>query len=322
MKEKLSSFQIEKKLIRKLYLDLGKSGVEFFNIKMRFSSIKSFSDIEQEVQMRFIYALCEELYIEIFSKDKLRKYIFEMLLIFYNKHEVYSFMFWMDFFKGMPPINFLQHFFGQEIGNHLCNIYEKKINYNNIRHSNDINQYTFVYSLIIDLTKDNEFIRKKLISNFIKYLMYGESKSFKLKSFINIHNNVNSNQFISNINEFFQKNSNEIENNLKKKSFEVIDTLHDFIKNNDNLENYQIPNSKKIDINEIIFMLGRYIGRPEANKIVHSAMRNLSIRDINLNENYVKKNFVDFIIEKSEIGSYSKQKQKMIKTLLFMLLKM
>jgi hypothetical protein len=313
---------VEKKLVRRLYLDFGDSGVEYFNRKMKLSSLNSLNDIDKEVQLSFIYGLCEELYGDILKKDHFNKHILTIFLSLYDWLDVYSFIFWKHFFKGTPPINFIYYFFGLDIGKSLNLIHEKKYHKKNLIFFNDIDQFEFVSSLINDLTKDNFFIRKSIFSNFTRYLIYGENKSLKLKSFMNINKNSDNNILLSEINDYVTSNINLDNKNILMKSFEVLDSLKTSSNTRNPTININQKQLKHIDEDQIIYMLGRYLDRQEADMIVYKAKKALAISNFNLCSDNIKKEFVSYIIHRSEIVNYSKQKQKMIKTLLFMLLKM
>ena len=313
-------FEKEKKLIKLFSFDFGNLGSEFIKQRLSHLEINSLSEVDNEVQLKIVFDLCYELYSDILNKESLMKKIKTILLSFFDKYEVYSFLFWRENFKH-DSIEFLDHFFGKDISESLIKMHLQKHKIKNIKDKDEIEKFNFVNTLLYELTKENLFFRKSMISNFTKYLIYGESKSLKLRGFINLNKNIEGDKFLSSIKNYINlKSKNQISND--NKIFEVIDSLQNLIEQKKEIEIIYQSETKNIDLNEIKNMLSRYIGKIESNKIVNNALNEFSIRDINKTDNYIKRNFVNFILEKSEINSYSKQKQKMIKTLLFMLLKL
>lgn len=312
-------FEKEKKLIKLFSLDFGNSGIEYIKNKLNSLEINSLSELEEEIQLKIVFDLCYELYSDILSKESFMKKIKRILLLNFDKYKVYAFLFWRENFKH-DSIEFLYHFFGKEISESLISIHKKNNKIEKINYLDEVQKFELINCLINKLTKDNLFIRRSLISNFTKYLIYGKSRSLKIKYFIKINKNPEGEVFLNNIKNYIDINSKKEQNN--NKIFEVIDSLQNLIQKNKKIEIMYQSKIKDINLNEIKNMLSRYIGKIESNKIINKGLNEFSIIDINKTENYIKRNFVNFIIEKSEINSYSKQKQKMIKTLLFMLLKL
>ncbi|MFT4305197.1 MAG: hypothetical protein ACMXX8_03815 [Candidatus Woesearchaeota archaeon] len=311
-------FEKEKKLIKLFSFDFGNLGTEFIKQRLKIIGINALYEVNEEVQLKIVFDLCYELYSEILSKESLMKKIKIILLSSFDKYEVYSFLFWRENFIH-DSIEFLYHFFGKDISELLIKIHIQKNKINNIKDKDEIQKFNFVNTLINELTKENLSFRKSLNSNFTKYLIYGESKSLKLRGFLKIRDNKEDINFLSNLKNYISFN---IDKKNDKKFVEVIDLLEDIIDEKKIFNEIQSNFKKEIDMNQIKNMISRYIGENESNKILKNGLNEFSIRNINQTNNLIKRNFVNYIIEKSEISSYSKQKQKIIKTLLFMLLKL
>ncbi len=305
---------IEKRLIQKLDTDFGEAGLEYLEVKKKAKGITNLNSITHYAQKRFIIELCHGLYDEIEPGNKFREFILNLFINLYGFTEAEESVIWRDYFKGIPPINFLNFFFGKTVGNNLKKIEENRIRVNNVNFEDDPVQFSFIINLIGRIFKNYPFLKNIMNSIFTKYVLYGEEKSkIKFKDFV-IANNVEETLFS------FKGYLMENMNNENMKDIQdvigIIDLTKDVSFTKSNKINKKSGVGIKIKRNietKIKGELGKYINQEELSYLIKSAKKSANITDFASANSKEKEKFLNKILENSSVTSSSFQRENLIR---------
>lgn len=307
---------IEKKLLQNLYMDFGYAGYEYLNAKKKQRNIRLLDNEPLHLQQRFIIDLIYELYEGILNKERFRELILRIFIDIYGLEEAFSHYYWEIFFKGCPPIKFILLFFGKDIGYKLIEIEENKKNILNIYEKEDALQYQFVKELIDDLFSEINHIHEDINSIFSKYLTKGPQPPPKTFTHFVLKGGKYGETLLYNFRKYLIKNMTSDNKENVNYLFDVVNILSntktkDIIYN----EGKEEREVKKKDIEkEIIFKIGSYIGEREAFKLINEAKNIIKIDNLDFATENKKKELFDYIMKYSNIGSYSMQREKLVKT--------
>ncbi len=316
--------EIEEKLKRILVHDFGNAGKDFLRYKLKQKNIPSLDFLNENDQQRIIIEMIHNLYGDMVSHRRFREVLLDIFRKLYGFNEAEHIILWMDFFRGSPPIGFMENFFGKDIGGKLILIEEEKEEIEGIIHEEDAVQFSFIMGMIRRMFKEDKFLINDLSSIFMKYLIHGkENVKLTFRDFIKKYNGK-SNKVLFYFRSYLLKNANEENITYVKELYNASEMFvtktgkETKLKGIDDSEgSYLFRNIEKT----IGYELDKYVDGLDSRKLIEEGKRISGIKMFFDASKEQKIKFMTYIINHSNIMSLSEQKERMVKLWLRRLLK-
>lgn len=131
----------------------------------------------QYLQKRFISMLYDTLLSQGMEPDEARSKKAVLFNSIFGKESARELMYQHEHMKGLPPINFFKHIFGDAMGREIVGIIERKYDLGSIERLEDYDQIVFVKHVINkDLGEQFPWWRKRLPLLFAQYIKEGEEE--------------------------------------------------------------------------------------------------------------------------------------------------
>jgi hypothetical protein len=135
------------------------------------------ANLEQEpdyLKKRVVNMLFDGLFSEYFAPKAVKAKKAELFNAIFGKDEAVKLLFQEQYMKGMPPVRFLEEFFGKELHAGLMDILKKKYNLADIRRFDDFDQIAFVKQIIDnDIGVSFPWWKKHLPIKFAQFMKEG-----------------------------------------------------------------------------------------------------------------------------------------------------
>jgi hypothetical protein len=315
----------EAKIKKRLFDDFGESAIEFFEIKKRQRSILKIDDLPMYIQHRIILDFSDDLYGDILSKERLHDRKFNILFEVYGFYDALVTIIWSEYFKGSPPIGFISFFFGSEVGDSLVKIEERKRKINDIYSQDDIEQFLFLNTMIDKLFENNEFFRKQVISNMMRYFMFkNESNAITFKQLVR-QNGLSQNEMTLHIGEYVLSGAADATIEEKREMVRAAgvirstNTEQKFTNDMDGAGKRLISGTIE---RQVIDKIGKFISPIECTRIILDAKTYSGITTFENASSIKKMMFMNYIINNTSIQSASDQRERLVRNQLLRILGM